>query len=192
MRAVRTLAGDRDTGAALTTSSERRDAITRHARALDTLVSLVATSEHWPARKRPASWYVGGYLQRLLAHVVRADQVLTWEEISLLQEYFGHDLYWQDEDAWSRRITEQFPDLPMTTPEFFVASCRYDASNGTDVSLRILAAIEDFCRCAATIDDVLHPNEEALIQSVVATLRSTSQGLAASRNANGPTGPSSR
>lgn len=131
---------------------ERRDLLWKAVDQLQDLAQSVAEGEHWPARCRPTGAYVGGYVQRLLAHMIRADDRSSQSELRFLQSYHQDDTTWTEVEQWVLETTAAHPDFAFLVPEFFQAACVHDRSRGTSVALAMLSSILHICDIIIDVD----------------------------------------
>lgn len=131
---------------------ERRDLIWKALDRLHALAKEVAEGTHWHAGPEAAGAHVGGYVERLLAHLTRADERSSQSELRLLQAYHQNQTTWTEEEASVVETTDAHPDFPYLVPEFFEAACVHDKAEGTLLSRAMLDAILGICDVYIEVD----------------------------------------
>lgn len=122
---------------------ERRDLLWELADRLHSLACVVDRGRHWG--KGATAGHVGSYLQRLLAHLTRADGKSAQGELRLLQSYHREMTSWSEEGEWVLQVSSAHPDFAALVPLFFEAACVHDAAVGSAVAQEMLGTILQVC-----------------------------------------------
>jgi hypothetical protein len=149
---------------------ERAHRINRAVDDLEAKARTLAQGSFWPERRRPPSFYVGLYVQRLLAHVIQADGVRSFDELALLSEYHHSHFDLPEEDEWVKQAFASSPTLPLTVPPFIAAARRQDAAAGSSIAAEMIADIEGLCRLMTDVDGEYSDDERLLLGTVMKAL----------------------
>jgi hypothetical protein len=168
-----------DEAPAFLSTPERRARFQTKGQELETLVGVVAQGEHWSSRDRPPSFYSGGYVLRLIAHLTMADEAPTRSEIGLLQAYHRDGFSWTEERDWVREVAANDVGFTRVAPDFFLAACRHDQAEGTSIAEALVQLINELSTLVIDADGGEHPKEHLLrldVQSVLLTAMRASLG----------------
>ena len=109
------------------------------------------------------------YVQRLIAHLVRADGRSNPYELRFLQEYSSDGFNLRDEEDWVRNTVELHPNIPRVVPDFFLTACRHDAAAVTQLALRMMQLIATICDVVVLADEGEAAEEHLVKNEVIST-----------------------
>lgn len=146
---------------------ERTNRIITLVDSIESKAAEVACGPAWPERRRPVSYYVGSYVQILLAHLVEADGYRSFDELAVLSRYHHDEFDLREEDDWVKTEVRSTRSPAVLVPEFLTAAARHDAAAGSQLADNMVADIEQICLLICDADGERSSNEVQLISAVV-------------------------
>ena len=150
---------------------ERTNRIINLVDSVESKAAEVARGSAWPERHRPVSYYVGSYIQILMAHLIEADGYRSFDELAVLSRFHHDEFDLREEDEWVKAEVRSTNSPTAFVPEFLMAAARHDAVVGSQLAASMIAEIGQICLLISDADGERSASETLLISVVTQHLR---------------------